>query len=72
MERGTVYPSWRMTADGKTTLVNNEAEDDALGPEWDVPEAHNGQVVDFDAPADPDVEVTPVKKKTRGRPKAHE
>jgi len=59
--RGEVYPSWRQTADGKTCLVHDKAEDDALGAEWDVPEAFAQPVAD-DVPA----EDAPKKK---GRPR---
>lgn len=38
-KRGEVYPSWRYTAEGDSKLVHDAVEDDALGPEWDVPEA---------------------------------
>lgn len=62
-KRGEVYPSWRATASGETQLVNNAAEDAALGPEWDVPEA-------FTAPAAvPDAVAADATKKRGRKPK---
>lgn len=34
MERGSIYPSWRYHADGRSTLCLTRAQDAELGNDW--------------------------------------
>lgn len=76
MDRGSIYPSWRHHPSGKSVLIENKAQDDALEPEWSddsrvLEQAQKrNDVVVFDPPEEPtNGDTSEGQPKKRGRPK---